>query len=144
MCFLFCFAVVLKRTGCVGDRSLELVINATEPTMIAAATNIRGVTGSPATSQPSNTATTGFTYAYVAARAGGTFRSNQLYAVKATIEPKTIKYASAPMELQEVPLRFSFPKSPVIEASSRRRKPPANICNPEASEGEVRKGRRIE
>src|ERR671918_1322996 len=41
----------------------KVVIKATEQTMIAAAMSIRKVNGSPATSQPSNTATTGFTYA---------------------------------------------------------------------------------
>lgn len=46
--------------------------------MIAAANIIFEVIGSLAISQPSNTATTGFTYAYVAARAGLTLFSSQL------------------------------------------------------------------
>ena len=45
------------------ERVFAKVINATPPRMIAAATSIRGVSGSPATAQPSTTATTGFTYA---------------------------------------------------------------------------------
>jgi len=46
------------------------VINATPPRITAAATSIRPVNGSPATAQPSTTATTGFTYAYVDTLAG--------------------------------------------------------------------------
>ena len=41
----------------------KVVIKTTEPTMIAAAISIRNVSGSLASNQPSNTATTGFTYA---------------------------------------------------------------------------------
>ena len=59
--------------------------------MMAAAMSIRNVSGSLASNQPRNTATTGFTYAYVAARAGETLRSNQLYAVKPTNDPNTSK-----------------------------------------------------
>jgi hypothetical protein len=56
----------------------KVVINITEPMITAAAINIWRVSGSFAINQPKNTATTGFTYAYVAARAGATLFSNQL------------------------------------------------------------------
>lgn len=56
----------------------KVVIKMTEQTMIAPAMSIRKVKGSPASSQPNNTATAGFTYAYVAARAGDTLRSKKL------------------------------------------------------------------
>jgi len=46
---------------------------------------------SPPNNQPSNTATKGFTYAYVDAWLGGTIRIKQLYYVYPTQEPKTIK-----------------------------------------------------
>jgi hypothetical protein len=46
--------------------------------MMAAASIIFRVRGSFAISQPSNTATTGFTYAYVEARAVVTLFNNQL------------------------------------------------------------------
>jgi hypothetical protein len=54
------------------------VISTTEHTITAAATSMRNVNGSLAKNQPNNTATTGFTYAYVAARDVVTLRSNQL------------------------------------------------------------------
>ena len=68
-----------------------VVISTTEPTMIVAAIIIRDVIGSLANNQPNNTATTGLTYAYVAARAAVTLRNNQLYAVNATSEPNTVR-----------------------------------------------------
>ena len=57
--------------------------------MMAAATSIRGVNDSPATSQPRKTATTGFTYAYVETRDGGQTRSSHMYALRATMDPIT-------------------------------------------------------
>ena len=51
---------------------------ATAAMMVQAAAMVRGVSGSCATSQPSSTATTGFTYAYVATRAGLSTRSSQM------------------------------------------------------------------
>jgi len=57
---------------------------------------------SPPNNQPNNTATKGFTYAYVDAWLGGTTRINQLYYVYPTQEPKTIKYPKAQKDLPEI------------------------------------------
>ena len=56
----------------------KVVIRTTDPIITPAAIIIRDVKGSLAKNQPIKTATTGFTYAYVAARAGVTFFNNQL------------------------------------------------------------------
>ncbi len=66
-------------------------MRATPLTMTAAATAIRTVSASPASAQPSSTAMTGFTYAYVLTRVGVLTRSSQMYALKAMIEPNTTR-----------------------------------------------------
>ncbi len=60
-------------------------------TMIAVANKVCGVSDSPASAHPRNTATTGFTYAYVDAIDNGVTRSNQVYALNATNDPKIIR-----------------------------------------------------
>src|SRR5690349_21311540 len=68
---------------------------ATAPTTTAPPTRIPGVTSSERISQPRNTATTGFTYAYVATSEIGATLSTQTYAVNATTEPNVTRYAHA-------------------------------------------------
>src|SRR5690606_32228913 len=67
------------------------VIAATAPTLITAATAIRGLLGSRANAQPSSTATTGLTYAYVETRAGVLTPRSHVYAVNPTSEPNTMR-----------------------------------------------------
>src|SRR5713101_3400432 len=54
-----------------------VIMSATEPMINAAASSVRKVTVSWANNAPSNTATIGFTYAYVATFAGSQWRSSQ-------------------------------------------------------------------
>ena len=63
-------AAIRYSAGTVARRPRAMVIIATPARMIAAAATVRGVTDSPAIAQPRNTATSGFTYAYVDAFAG--------------------------------------------------------------------------
>jgi hypothetical protein len=67
------------------------VIKTTLVRMTIAAIAIRSVTASPASPQPSSTATTGFTYACVDTRAGVLTRSSHVYAENPTMEPNTIR-----------------------------------------------------
>ncbi len=53
------------------------MVSATPATITAAANKVRRVSGSPASSQPRITATTGLTKAYVPARAGVSTCSSQ-------------------------------------------------------------------
>ena len=79
---------VLSAACCGGPDAPKLTIKATAPTITAEATIMRGVSTSPANAQPSSTATTGFTYAYVETRAGVETVSRYMYAEKAMSEPK--------------------------------------------------------
>src|SRR6185503_2291598 len=83
----------------------NVVITATEAKTAPAATNIRGDMVSPKTAQPRKTATTGFTYAYVATSDGGFTESSHTYAVNATIDPKTARYVIASSELPDTVAR---------------------------------------
>ena len=67
------------------------MISTTPLTITAAANIIRVVSGSLAITNPSSTAITGFTYAYVLTRAGVLTCSSHTYAVNATIEPNTTR-----------------------------------------------------
>ena len=59
--------------------------------MIAAATIIRAFSGSLANAQPRNTATTGFTKAYVDTSVALTVERSQRYAVYAMIDPNVVR-----------------------------------------------------
>ena len=52
---------------------------------------VRGVIGSDSSTAPRATATTGFTYAYVATIDTGACCRSQMYAVKPAHEPKTTR-----------------------------------------------------
>src|SRR5687768_10842900 len=67
------------------------VIIATAAIMITDATSVRGPMGSSKRSQPRNTATTGFTYAYVATRAGVLCFMSQTKVEKPISDPAMIR-----------------------------------------------------
>ena len=66
-------------------------MNATDAAMISAASAVRGPSVSFSSHQPSSTATTGLTKAYVPVIRGGAWRSSHSYAVYAIRLPKTIR-----------------------------------------------------
>src|SRR5262249_31075573 len=116
------------RAGTDGREPPYRMMRATEPTIATVARTIRSVIASPAKAQPSSTATTGVTYAYVETRAGVVERSSQTYAEKPRREPKTMRYASERSDREEIEARSrrdpSPPASPTIQSSV----PPPIIC----------------
>jgi len=67
------------------------MISATEPSTMAPATTVRTVTGSERKAHPRNTATTGFTYAYVETSDVRAFRSSHTYEANPTNEPNVMR-----------------------------------------------------
>ena len=72
------------------------------PRIATEASATRAVSGSDAKSHPSSTATTGFAYVCVATNVGGHRCSSHVYAVNATIDPKTIRNAKPKIDLNEI------------------------------------------
>src|SRR5438445_4961422 len=70
-------------------------VRITPVTIVSAATTVDAPTRSPASVAPITTATSGLTYACVLTIEAGTTRISQTYAVNATNEPKTMRYARA-------------------------------------------------
>jgi hypothetical protein len=68
-----------------------MVISATAPTMIVAAAIIRVLSGSLANAHPRNTATTGFTNAYVDTTVALTVLRSHRYAVFALIDQNVVR-----------------------------------------------------
>src|SRR6185312_5389771 len=85
-------------------------------------------TCSPTNAQPRNTATAGFTYAYVESSGVEAFRSSQPYAVKATSEPKTIRKRSAPSDAAEICDGCTFAPSPIASPITPSSAPAVSIC----------------
>src|SRR5438093_13767625 len=100
-------------------------MNATAVTMTNAPATIAGVIGSPRKSAPRITATTGFTNAYVATSDTGACCSSQVYAVKATMEPNTTRYASATSDRTEKLAGSRCAASPRTTPTTPSADPPA-------------------
>src|SRR5438067_8832587 len=93
------------------------------------------VTRSFKISQPSKTATRGFTYAYVVTIEMRTLRSSHTYALNATREPKTTRYPIARRDFAETAPGWNDPKSPPIALTRSDATPPHSISIPVATAG---------
>src|SRR5439155_13648350 len=71
--------VSVRRSACPSDRPIlcENWIHTTAPRISAIARKVRALTGSRRISQPSSTAITGFTYAYVPTMVGEAWRDRK-------------------------------------------------------------------
>src|SRR5690242_4737173 len=99
---------------------------ATPARITAAATSVRQEIGSPAIAQPRITATTGLTYAYVAAFAGVVERSRYTYAVKPTNEPNVTRYENPSADGSVTRWISNRASSPVTSAATRKTTPPVS------------------
>src|SRR5438874_8674082 len=102
-------------------------MKATATTMTAAPITMVGVIGSLRIRAPSKTATTGFTNAYVDTSDTEAFCRSQVYAVYATSEPKTTRYANAISDRAEKVAGSRSATSPLPSAATTRPTPPASI-----------------
>src|SRR5439155_26222761 len=101
-------------------------MNATATTMIAAPITIVGVIGSARMRAPSTTATTGFTNAHVDTSDTEVICRSHVYALKATSEPKTTRYADAiNEELEKVAVSTSASSPQPKPATSNATPPPS-------------------
>src|SRR5690349_10220206 len=94
--------------------------------MTIVATQVFQPTASPASTHPSNTATTGFTYAYVETRDGEATVRSHVKTVNAMIDPKTMRYASARTDRRLKAATCMV--SPLANAATSKSTPPATIC----------------
>src|SRR5437867_1266705 len=83
------------------------------------------VTGSASTRAPSSTAMAGLTYAYVAVSEIGAWWSSQMYAVNASIDPATVRYASASQD--DVDTCDTTRRSPRASATTPSTAPPTSV-----------------
>src|SRR6266513_411691 len=102
-------------------------MNATAITITPAPSTIVGVIGSARMRAPSTTATTGFTKAYVDTSDTDAFCKSQVYAVYATSDPNTTRYANAISDRTEKVAGSSCATSPLAIAATTRTRPPASI-----------------
>src|SRR5437870_8191120 len=112
--------------------------------IIPAATIVPIVTASPASDQPRKTATTGLTYAYVETFAAVVTRSNQMYAVNATSEPKNIKYATERLERRDTLAGLKPAHSFEITLATKNIALPMSICIAVESWEDLGKGALLE
>ena len=98
--------------------------------MIAEATPICAVNFSLANSQPSKTATTGFTYAYVESSDTGALCSSHPYATKPTSEPNLISYNKPSHDFVETCARLKPLNSPLSKLTRNSATAPVNISIP--------------
>jgi hypothetical protein len=96
--------------------------------MMAAPSMVRAVTLSPAIAQPSTTAIKGLTYECVETTAGERTWSSQLYAVKATSEPNTIRKRNESVERVVNAAALSRDASPEASPMASSIPPPHIIC----------------
>ena len=94
------------------------------------AIRVRRFSVSPANNHPSNTATTGFTKAYVPTFAALECFNSHIYAVNPTSEPKTIKYPSDKTDCVVTNFRSSRDHSPVTVPAMNSSTPPEVDCIP--------------
>src|SRR3954470_1276826 len=90
-------------------------------------------------SQPRNTATIGFTYAYVATFAVGTWFSNHTYAVNPISDPATTRYA---MALSPRIVQTTVCWSPRASEMPKLTKPAQSISHPVAENGSTVRSQR--
>jgi len=109
---------------------LVVFIKMTEPIMIAVASQMRGSSGSAANQFPSNTATIGLTYAYVATSEMGAFCNNQPKEANPISEPTKIRYNNPYIERIETLAGSQLFNSPVMSEMTNRPMLPINICAP--------------
>src|SRR5271157_582965 len=107
-----------------------LLINTTDPMIMAAAKRMRGVNGSLANKLPRKTATTGLTYAYVDTNEMGAFCNNQPYDTNPTNEPMKIKKARPSHERIETAAKWNPFNSPVAALTMNNATAPVNISAP--------------
>src|SRR4051812_46934459 len=114
--------------GSAGCGRARAVFTITTPaTITAMAATVRPVSGSWANPQPRSTATTGFTYAYVATRVGAQLPSSHAYALNATIDPKMLRYATAAIAPASIAAQRSRAPSPETRPAARRTAPATSI-----------------
>src|SRR5712691_10403308 len=103
------------------------MMNATATTMTAAPITIDAVIGSARISAPSTTATTGFTNAYVETSDTDALCRSHVYALYATSEPSTTRYANALSDRTENVEGSTFASSPRGRATTSSTTPPTSI-----------------
>src|SRR5271155_3032444 len=108
------------------------VTSATAITTAAIPAYSVGIRCSPSSIAPRITATTGFTYAYVATLATGTCSSSHTNAVYPTREPKVTRYATAPTAPR---VQCDAPQPPTVNPTTELEIPAASICHPAATIG---------
>src|SRR5580704_12487890 len=106
--------------------TFALVTRITDSTTITLPITMKRSTRSCRTSQPRNTATTGFTYAYVDTFDVGTCSSSQMYAVYPIHEPHTTRYVTAPTPRA---VHATREKSPTASANAKFATPAAVTCH---------------